>query len=163
MAYQDKKTKAEDFKSSAYTLLLVGIVGLIALILLALGVFGVQLASPQKYFTYGVMGALFVIFIVVGVKSLKSAGQYSREAVVEDELTERIKAWASENISADSEKNEALFDDDTPDEMKYYKYFESIKSKVTQEFGELDAAYLDEICEELYADIFEDGKKGGDK
>ena len=38
MIYQDKKAKAEDFKSSAYTLLLVGIIGIAALVLLELGV-----------------------------------------------------------------------------------------------------------------------------
>ena len=32
--YQDKKTKAEDYKSSAYTLLFVGVIGMIALVLM---------------------------------------------------------------------------------------------------------------------------------
>ena len=39
--------------------------------------------------------------------------------------------------------------------MKYFQYFEAIKTAVTQEFGNVDASYLDALCEELYADIFE--------
>ena len=64
--YQDMKAKAEDFKSSAYTLLLVGIVGIAALILMETGVLPFRLAGSGKYITYIVMGTLFVIFIVMG-------------------------------------------------------------------------------------------------
>ncbi len=38
--------------------------------------------------------------------------------------------------------------------MKYFQYFEGIKAAVTQEFGSLNASYLDALCEELYAEIF---------
>ena len=37
--------------------------------------------------------------------------------------------------------------------MKYFQYFEGIKAAVTQEFGSLNASYLDALCEELYAEI----------
>ena len=39
--------------------------------------------------------------------------------------------------------------------VKYFKYFEILKNSITAQFGELDASYLEAICEELYADIFE--------
>lgn len=48
------------------------------------------------------------------------------------------------------------FEEGTPDEMKYFRYFEGIKTTVTQEFGSLNASYLDALCEELYAEIFEE-------
>lgn len=157
MVYQDKKAKAEDFKSSAYTLLLVGIIGIAALVLLELGVFGFRLAAPQKYITYGVMGALFVIFIVMGIMSFRSAKQYVAEAAAEEDLTARIKAWAKEHITPASIKESVYFEEETSDEEKYFKYFESIKTVVVQEFGTLGDAYLEAICEELYAGIFENG------
>ena len=47
--YQDKKAKAEDFKSSAYTLLIVGILGIAALVLIEIGVLPIHLAAPGKY------------------------------------------------------------------------------------------------------------------
>lgn len=157
MAYQDKKAKAEDFKSSAYTLLLVGIIGIAALVLLELGVFPFRLAAPQKYITYGVMGALFVIFIVMGIASFRSAKQYVTEAATEEELTAKVKAWAKETITAESVKEAIYFEENTPDEEKYFKYFEYLKAAVIQEFGTLNGAYLEAICEELYAELFENG------
>ena len=41
--------------------------------------------------------------------------------------------------------------------MKYFKYFEALKSAVVGEFGNLNASYLEALCEELYAEIFENG------
>lgn len=157
MVYQDKKAKAEDFKSSAYTLLLVGIIGIAALVLLELGVFPFRLAAPQKYITYGVMGVLFVIFIIMGIVSLRSARQYVTEAAAEDEQTAKIKAWAKENITDALLDQNVYFEQDTPEEEKYFKYFEVIKDMIIQEFGALSPSYLEAICEELYADIFENG------
>ena len=43
--YQDKMAKAEDYKSSAYTLLLVGVLGIIAFILMEAGVLRFRLAG----------------------------------------------------------------------------------------------------------------------
>lgn len=154
--YQDKKAKAEDYKSSAYTLLLVGVLGIVAFILMEVGVLPFQLAGSGKYITYGVMGILFVVFIVMGILSLKSSKKYMQEADVEENLTAKIKIWAKEHITAESIKERVWFEEDTPDEMKYFKYFEGIKVAVTQEFGSLNASYLDALCEELYAEIFEE-------
>lgn len=155
--YQDKKAKAEDFKSSAYTLLLVGIIGIAALILMEAGILPFRLVGSGKYITYTVMGALFIIFIVMGILSLRSSKQYEKEAATEEDMTAKIKAWVKENIAAESIKERVFFEEDTPEEMKYFKYFEALKSSVTEEFGNLNASYLEALCEELYAEIFENG------
>lgn len=154
--YQDKSAKAEDFKSSAYTLLFVGILGLVALILIELGVFPISLVAPGKYITYAVMGGLFVIFIIMGISSFKSSKKYSEEAKSEDELTEKIKSWVLANISADIIHDKSGLDEDIPDEMKYFKNFEILKAIITEKFGTLDASYLESIAEELYGKIFEE-------
>ena len=51
--YQDKKTKAEDYKSSAYTLLLVGVIGLAALVMMWAGVLPFRFAGPARCFSDG--------------------------------------------------------------------------------------------------------------
>ena len=154
--YQDKKAKAEDFKSSAYTLLLVGIVGIAALILMETGVLPFRLAGSGKYITYIVMGALFVIFIVMGFLSLRSSKQYAKEAVTEENLTEKIKNWARDNITAEAIKEGVFFDEDTPEEMKYFKYFDTLKKMITEQFGALDASYLEALAEEVYTRLFDE-------
>lgn len=153
--YQDKKAKAEDYKGSAYTLLIVGIIGIAALICMELGVLPFQIAAPGKYITYLVMGALFLIFIIMGISSFKSSKKYASEAKSEDDLTEKIKTWARENINGDAIKEKAFFEQNTPEEMKYFKYFNVLKESIKQEFGNLNASYLESICEELYSEFFE--------
>lgn len=154
--YQDKNSKAEDFKSSAYTLLFVGILGLVALILIELGVLPFTLVAPGKYITYGVMGGLFVIFIIMGISSLKSSKKYMLEAKSEDELTDKIKNWVMTNVSKDMIVEKAGLDEITPEEMKYFKYFEILKESIREQFGVLDASYLESISEELYGKLFEE-------
>lgn len=154
--YQDKKTKAEDYKSSAYTLLFVGVIGMIALVLMMAGVLPFRFAGAGRFITYGAMGALFAVFIVMGISSFQSSKKYAMEAVQEDDLTERIKAWAKAHLTADAIRRSTWSETGTPDEMKYFQYFEAIKTTVTQEFGSMNASYLDALCEELYADLFEE-------
>lgn len=152
--YQNKKARAEDYKSSAYTLLLVGIIGIAALILMITEILPFRFSGSGKYITYGVMGIICVTFIVIGVSSFKSAKRFAEEATVEEDLTGKIKAWAKIHITADAMKQRIQFEDDIADEVKYFQYFEAIKEAVTQEFGSLNASYLDALCEELYAEIF---------
>lgn len=155
--YQDKKTKAEDFKSSAYTLLIVGILGLLALVLIEIGILPFQLAAPGKYITYAVMGALFVVFIIMGISSFKASKRYEKEAETENDLTDRIKEWVRANMNADAIKEQVSFDEDTAEEIKYFKYFTVLTDAVKQEFGALNASYLESVCEELYSELFENG------
>ncbi len=154
--YQNKKAKAEDYKSSSYTLLLVGAIGIAALIFMMAGVLPFQFGGSGKYITYGVMGVLFAGFIVMGISSFKSAKRYTREAADEEDLTGKIRTWAKDHITADSIKQRVWFEEGTPEEMKYFQYFEAIKAAVEQEFGSLNVPYLEALCEELYAEIFEE-------
>lgn len=154
--YQNKKVKAEDFKSSAYTLFAVGVIGIVALILLEAGVFPFKLAAPSKYFTYAVMGTMFGIFIITGVFSFKSFKKYEEEAVTEDDLTEQIKNWVLSNLTKEKISELAEISENIPEEIKYFKYFEIIKNCIKEEFGEQDASYLEAISEELYGIIYDE-------
>lgn len=153
--YQDKKTKAEDFKSSAYTLFIVGLFGIIALILMECGLLPIQLATPNKYITYTVMGAMFLIFLIMGISSFKSFKIYEKEAVTEDKLTADIKKWTKENIDVNDLREKVSFEEDVLEEEKYFRYFEILKSSITEEFGKLKASYLEAVCEEVYTELFE--------
>lgn len=153
--YQDKKSKAEDFKSSGYTLIFVGILGLVALVLLELGVFPFSLSAPGKYITYLVMGTMFLIFVIMGFSSFKSFKKYAKEAETEDDLTSRIKAWTLENVTKESIVKKAALPVDMPDEVKYFRYFELLKGAIKREFGDVNVAYLESLTEELYGEIFE--------
>ena len=152
--YQDKKSKAEDFKSSAYTLLIVGILGIAALLLIELHIIPIYLVAPGKYITYGVMGALFLIFIVVGIRSFASAKKYAEEAIEEDDLTNQINRWCKDNLTKQMIIDKAAIQTELPEEMKYFKYFDTLKKMITEQFGALDASYLEALAEEVYTRLF---------
>ena len=155
-AYQDKKSKAEDFKSSAYTLLIVGILGIAALVLIELHIIPIYLVAPGKYITYGVMGALFLIFIVVGIRSFASAKKYAAEAIEEDDLTNQINQWCKDNLTKQMIIEKAAVQTALPEEMKYFKYFDALKEMITKQFGTLDASYLEALAEEVYTRLFDE-------
>lgn len=155
-AYQDKKSKAEDFKSSAYTLLIVGILGIAALVLIELHIIPIYLVAPGKYITYGVMGTLFLIFIVVGIRSFASAKKYAAEAIEEDDLTNQINQWCKDNLTKQMIIDKAAIQTALPEEMKYFKYFDALKNMITEQFGTLDASYLEALAEEVYTRLFDE-------
>ena len=114
------------------------------------------MAAPGKYITYGVMGGLFLIFIIMGMSSFRSSRKYAGEAEAEDELTQSIKDWALQNLTKEyiiGQANKST--EELPQEMQYFNNYAVIKDGITAQFGELDAVYLDALCEEIYGLIFD--------
>lgn len=155
--YQDSAVKAEDNKSSAYTLLFVGGVGLVVIALCMFGVIDLNLNETSKYMVYGVMGALFVLFIVMGVVSMRSYKIFAQKAQKEDNLTGEIRNWCLADLSA--EKVDAQLseeDKDLEEEMKYFKRTEILKKLIGEKFLNLDEAYLEHFVDDIYPEIFEE-------
>lgn len=156
--YENSATKAEDNKSSAYTLLLVGILGMIAVILGIAGVLPIHLSGTSKYMTYGIMSALFILFIVMGVTSMKSYRLFAKKAESENSLKDTIEKWSLENLSAGKldEKLSEGQDSDVMEEEKYFKRTTLMKEMIQKQFMNLDEAFLDSFVDEIYEDIFEE-------
>lgn len=154
--YQDSAAKAEDNKSSAYTLLFVGGVGIVVIALCMFGVIDLNLNETSKYMVYGVMGALFVLFIVMGVVSMHSYKIFAQKAQKEDNLTEEIRKWCLEDLNAEK-VDEQLNEEDKAlkDELKYFKRAELLKKLISEKFLNLDEAYLEHFVDDIYPEIFE--------
>ena len=101
------------------------------------------------------MGTMFLIFVIMGFSSFKSFKKYAKEAETEDDLTSRIKAWTLENVTKESIVKKAALPVDMPEEVKYFRYFDMLKKAIRTEFGDVNAAYLESLTEELYSEIFE--------
>lgn len=157
-AFVSSLDRAEEYKTSGYTLMLVGGVGLIALALLIAGVLPLRIAGSTKFLSYGVMGTLFVIFLVTGIKALMDSKKLQEKGHMEQALETELKEWFIEafpaaDIDADcchTEKAALL-----PDEEKYYKRSENIREKILAKYNDIDEAFLDKITEDLYQDIFD--------
>ncbi len=152
--YQEADKKAEEYKSGADTLLIVGVLGIVALILLNLGIIPIALTGFTKVLITGVMGVMFVIFLVLGFTSRKSYKKLKEQAGTEKDQKTEIKTYLKENISPDTFDAE-LKDDEPAMEILYFRRNEKMKEMIKAAYPALDAAFVEYIIEETYPEIFE--------
>ena len=62
--YVNNEEKAEENRSSAYTLLTVGSIGLVIIFLVFMEVIDIGMSLTNRYMVTGVMGVLFILFIL---------------------------------------------------------------------------------------------------
>lgn len=154
-AYQNSAQKAEENKSSAYTLLIVGVLGLIASALVLMGVIPLyQNSATTRYFVCGVMGALFLLFIVFGVISMKTFKILSRKAESEDSLILEMKNWCKTNLSAKEIDEGLSVPDGISDEQKYFVRTEKMKLLIQEKYRNLEDAFLDNFIDDYYQNLF---------
>lgn len=158
--YRSSATKAEDNRSSAYTLLAVGGIGFIVIVLIFCNVIPLyQNAGISKYLVCGVMGAMFVLFIVFGLVSMRDSKLLLIKAKSENSLRSEITKWCLENLDSDAvdamvqaeESSEEL----TEEEL-YYRRTEKMRGVIEDKFMNLDEAFLDDFVDEYYQKIYED-------
>ena len=154
--YQNSAAKAEDNRSSAYILLVMGIAGFAGVLLVFLGVIPLyQSESTTKYLVCGVMGALFVLFIVFGVVSMRNSRILLVKARSEDSLLSELTRWCENNLSAE-QVDEGLFEEEVLEEQKYFMRTDCMKTIINNKFMNLDQAFLEHFVDEYYQRLFED-------
>ncbi|MDE7331716.1 MAG: hypothetical protein K2O16_05655 [Lachnospiraceae bacterium] len=152
--YMNNEERAQENRSSAYTLLTVGTIGMILIILFFTGVIDIGMSLINKYMVSGVMGVLFILFIIMGIVSMKNSRILWKKAGKENNLTMEIKKWCLGNLNKE-EIDSMLAIEELPEELKYFQRFEYVKNAVQKQFVNLDEGYLDRLVEETYPDIFE--------
>lgn len=152
--YQDNASKANDNRSSAWTLLLVGVLGLVFLGLCITGVLPVHFGN--QYLFYGVMGAMFVVFIIGGLVSMKNAKIFGKAAESENSLRNTLKEWCQENL--DAAKIDKLIEiDKEPEELWFFKRYAYLKYILNNQFVNLDQDFLDHFIDDYaYDAVFGD-------
>ena len=96
--YQDSTERANENRSSAWILMIMGSVGLIVIVLGIMGVVPFHFSNP--YLFYGVMAAVFLLFLVAGMVSLKNARIFEKKAESENSLRDAMLTWSRENLHA---------------------------------------------------------------
>ncbi len=152
--YEEASKKAEEFKSGAYTLLVVGVLGLIVLALLISGVLPVRLNPATQFLTCLVMGGMFLLFIVMGVLSFRSYKVQAKKAVRESSLKEELVRYCRENLNAQKIDEGAMFQEEEAQEIRYFKRTEEMKRLISENFLNLEEGYLDNFVDEIYPQIF---------
>lgn len=156
--YQDSAERAEDNRSSAWTLLVVGGAGLLVMIMGFAGVLPIQLTGSNKYMVYGIMSALFLLFLVMGFVSMKNSKMFAKKAESENTLRDTLNKWCRDNLIPDEIDAELGVISDTPEEILYFKRFEKMKEKLKYQFVNLDDAFLEHFIDEQYDAVFRKGK-----
>lgn len=151
--YKDNAQKAEEFRDSGYTLLGVGIVGLAVVLLMAAGVIPFSLGG-MTYLTYGVMGTMFLVFVIIGIRSMRSAKVYKKEALSESNLKEKIMSWCRDSLTA-QEVDETFSGETLFEEEKYFRRTAFIKTKISRKFINIESGFLDNLIDEFYPELFE--------
>ena len=159
--YQSSEAKAEDNKSSAYTLLAVGGVGFLAVLLIFFNVIPIyRNAGITKYLVCGVMGAMFVLFIVFGFVSMRDSRLLLVKAKSENSLRSEIARWCRENLDSSAidveivEEGEQL--EELTEEEKYYRRTERMRAAIDDKFMNLDEAFVDDFVDGYYQEMYED-------
>lgn len=154
--YVKASERAENYKSSAFALLLVGGLGIIFLILCLTGVINFSLARSIRDVGFISMVIIFVIFIVIGVRSLVEAKTIGEFGDLEDSLTCSISDFFANNHSIATIDKEALFDSEAniPNEEKYFRREQVIRDIIKEKFGELEGPFLDNQVETIFNMIY---------
>lgn len=155
--YFNNTERAEENRSSAWMLLIMGAVGLVAMILGMLDVIPLRLGN--SYMFYGVMCTVFFLFLIMGVVSMKNAKLFAKKAESENTLRDAMTKWYQENLNADSINAELDITEDVTDEVVYFKRVQILKDKFNCQFMNLDQAFLEHyIDDEVYDAVFSDEK-----
>lgn len=97
--YEDKNNKAEDAKSSAIALILVGGIGVVFIVALVMDYLPIHLFGLGKYLISGIMTTMFLVFIGMGVSSIKTYKKYLGIAEEEQKNIEQIMDLLAQHMS----------------------------------------------------------------
>ncbi len=161
--YESKRSQAENHKSSAGALLIVGGLGMVALALLNLEMLPIKLYGGSKYLISGVMALLFVIFIGMGVTGLKNYKRYLAEAEKEEELISRVKTFLESTLTKEAieeaagahmEGGEKADGQTARNELLYFPRMEVIRGRLKEEFPEMETPLLEKMADDHYTELF---------
>ena len=171
LVYQNKHEKAEEYRSSAWALLIVGILGLAFLIVNELGILPFTM-NFHKGMVYGVMGTVFVLFILIAVYSFSQTKKILTQADEEDTWKEQIHTYLTEHFGKEqlmemdqldtgrtSASPEAGGDMDSDgslhdEENLYFTRTNIMKEVLKREFEQVDKALIEQLVDDYYDQLF---------
>lgn len=151
--YEDKNNKAEDAKSSAIALILVGGLGLVFIVLLVLDYLPIHLFGLGKHLVSAIMAAMFLVFIAMGFSSIKTYKKYLGIAEEEQKNIEQIMDLLAQHMSREAIDAKLAGE---PEEMPqiYYSRLALIKEFLEVHYGGLEPALLEKLADDWYEELY---------
>lgn len=153
-AYKDPAKRAEEYKSGAASLLIVGIVGAILLILIDINVIKLYFTVESKVLINVVMGFIFAIFIVCGIKSFGSYKKLLGIVETNSNLESQIMSYFTESVTQDMIASNSKEDDGQ--EVLYFNRTKVIRTILHDNFPDIDDSFAEYLIEKIYSDKFDD-------
>ena len=155
--YMNSADRAEENRSSAWTLLIVGGAGLLVIVLGLLDIIPLPMGGFSKIMTSIVLGGLCLLFVVMGIVSFKKSKTYAEQAAKEGDRESKVFAWFDENCPAERIEEmlgEQLFD--LPEEEKYLKRYAAVRQILYQNFPEMGMEFMDHMADSVYEYLYGD-------
>ena len=154
--YMNSALQAEENRSSAWTLLVIGGLGILGIILCITGIIPLRIGNP--YMFYGVMSAVFLLFVVMGAVSMKNAKIFAKKAESENSLRDSLLKWSSENLTIEKIDAQIENTEELSEEILYFKRYEIIKKMMNHQFMNLDQGFLEKLIDDEVYDLVFDEK-----
>lgn len=156
--YVDKKYRADEYKTSAYTLFFVGVLGIVFLICMGFGVLPFfQLSTTTKLMMYVVLGTLFLVFLGFGVYSIKAYKRILAESDEEEDKIKEVEAHLKKCVTKEA-INASLAgqaDKDQNPEALYFAMTEVIEEEIQKTFPDLEEALVAKLAEDHYTRLYD--------
>lgn len=149
--YRDNSERANENRSSAWVLMIIGGLGIVVLMLGITGV--IPLHFSNAYLFYGVMAAVFILFLVAGIVSMKNALIFEKSAESENSVKSTLLEWCRQNLHAEELDLLIGAEKNVSEEILYFKRFEAIKAKLNHQFLNLDQGLLEKLIDDTVYDM----------
>jgi len=152
--YEAAADKAENYRTGAGTLLLVGIAGLVVLVLINLDIIHLVLPDTTRMMLNIVMGGMLLIFVVMGFLSLKSAKQLAEKAKDEHSKKDEIITYVTEKWAYAFDENGEDMESES-EEVLYFKKAECIRTMIDEVDPDIPEDFKEYLVEEIYSRLYE--------
>ena len=150
--YNTFDEKYSDNVSSAYTFLICGLGGLLIIFLNKINVIHLFPAvGISGMISYAVLFILFLTFILIGLNSFKYSKSLKETSKKQQQITNDVLETLRSSLS--KEQLDADFNDDIPEEMKYFKRIDIIKDMIKVTHTSLNDDIITSIAETYYNEL----------
>lgn len=152
-AYQDKHQKAEEYKSSAFALLFVGVLIVVFMVLNEIGILPFKVNFANNFLVYGVMGVMAVGFLVMGVYSIHQSKKIAALATEDDNKADRMKKSLHAAVTKEILETEFPAEIESEEQL-YFVRTEYMKKILTDEYEQTDSELMEKLIDEYYEEMF---------
>ncbi|MGN0318895.1 MAG: hypothetical protein ACI4E1_13265 [Lachnospira sp.] len=151
--YENSEERYKDNLSTSITFLICGVVGLTILLLNDFGVFHfLEKSNSLFYLINAVLIITFGGFIIIGIVSFRTAKRLKSKVGKEKELLDEIIGWVKDNITEEDIENS--YNNDIPEEMKYFCRNDYLKNSILNNFPHLTEELASQIADTYIEETF---------